>query len=94
MVKIVFAQTVSVEPNKALAKRTNGKNGNGNGSRAILKHELDAQGLVPLPAKTCFYCRRSCKRAPLIACDYCPLFFHQVNIARSSIFWLRLRCLK
>ncbi|XP_030568790.1 PHD finger protein 12 isoform X1 [Drosophila novamexicana] len=39
--------------------------------------ELDAQGLVPLPAKTCFYCTRSCKRAPLISCDYCPLYYHQ-----------------
>ncbi|XP_075158960.1 PHD finger protein 12 [Haematobia irritans] len=39
--------------------------------------ELDSQGLVPLPAKTCFYCHRSCKKAPLVACDYCPLFFHQ-----------------
>ncbi|KAG4078348.1 hypothetical protein HA402_013058 [Bradysia odoriphaga] len=40
-------------------------------------HELDAQGMVPLPAKTCFYCRKSCKKAPLVACDYCPLYFHQ-----------------
>lgn len=40
-------------------------------------HELDSQGLVPLPAKTCFYCRRSCKKAPLVACDYCPSYFHQ-----------------
>lgn len=40
-------------------------------------NELDSQGLVPLPAKTCFYCRKSCKKAPLVACDYCPLFFHQ-----------------
>lgn len=37
--------------------------------------ELD-NGLVPLPAKTCFECRKSCKRAPLLACDYCPLLFH------------------
>lgn len=39
-------------------------------------HELDSNGLVPLPAKTCFYCRRSCKRASLVACDYCPSYFH------------------
>lgn len=31
---------------------------------------------MPLPAKTCFYCRRSCKRAALVACDYCPSYFH------------------
>lgn len=33
--------------------------------------------LVPLPARLCFECGRSCRKAPLIACDYCPLFFHQ-----------------
>lgn len=30
-----------------------------------------------MPAKICFSCRKSCKKAPLIACDYCPLLFHQ-----------------
>lgn len=40
-----------------------------------LAHELD-NGLVPLPAKLCFQCRRSCRKAPLIQCDYCPLLFH------------------
>lgn len=49
----------------------------GNQRRNSKPFELDAQGLVPLPAKTCFYCTRSCKRAPLISCDYCPLYFHQ-----------------
>ncbi|XP_055323357.1 PHD finger protein 12 [Sitodiplosis mosellana] len=52
------------------------KNNNRNGQNRV-RHELDAQGLVPLPAATCFYCRKSCKKAPLISCDYCPLFFHQ-----------------
>ncbi|XP_017012503.2 PHD finger protein 12 [Drosophila takahashii] len=49
----------------------------GNQRRNSKPFELDAQGLVPLPAKTCFYCTRSCKRAPLISCDYCPLYYHQ-----------------
>ncbi|KAH8289556.1 hypothetical protein KR054_007161 [Drosophila jambulina] len=49
----------------------------GNQRRNSKPFELDAQGLVPLPAKTCFYCSRSCKRAPLISCDYCPLYYHQ-----------------
>lgn len=40
-------------------------------------YELDQQGLVPLPAKTCFTCRKSCKKAPLVSCDYCTLLFHQ-----------------
>uniref|UniRef100_A0A131XTP2 PHD finger protein 12 n=1 Tax=Ixodes ricinus TaxID=34613 RepID=A0A131XTP2_IXORI len=38
-------------------------------------YELDG-GLVPLPARVCFTCRRSCRWAPLIQCDYCPLLFH------------------
>lgn len=64
---------VSNESNKAK------KNGNNRNGQNRIRHELDAQGLVPLPAATCFYCCKSCKKAPLIACDYCPLFFHQVN---------------
>ncbi|XP_039858527.1 PHD finger protein 12-like [Simochromis diagramma] len=41
-----------------------------------LQHELDPNGLVPLPVKICFSCNRSCRLAPLIQCDYCPLLFH------------------
>ncbi|XP_013878339.1 PHD finger protein 12 [Austrofundulus limnaeus] len=40
------------------------------------QHELDPNGLVPLPVKVCFSCNRSCRLAPLIQCDYCPLLFH------------------
>ncbi|XP_033953729.1 PHD finger protein 12 [Pseudochaenichthys georgianus] len=40
------------------------------------QHELDPNGLVPLPVKVCFSCNRSCRIAPLIQCDYCPLLFH------------------
>ncbi|KAK0135116.1 PHD finger protein 12 [Merluccius polli] len=36
------------------------------------QHELDSNGLVPLPVKVCFSCGRSCRMAPLIQCDYCP----------------------
>ncbi|KAG7281401.1 hypothetical protein CRUP_029850 [Coryphaenoides rupestris] len=32
------------------------------------QHELDSNGLVPLPVKVCFSCGR--------LCDYCPLLFH------------------
>ncbi|KAK7866275.1 hypothetical protein R5R35_007109 [Gryllus longicercus] len=48
------------------------------GSVSVKKkpYELD-NGLVPLPVRTCFECRRSCRKAPLVACDYCPLLFHQ-----------------
>ncbi|XP_053694039.1 PHD finger protein 12 [Sabethes cyaneus] len=53
-------------------------NGNGRkGSRGKKVYELDSQGLVPLPAKTCNVCGRSCRKAPLIACDYCDSFYHQ-----------------
>ncbi|KAL8571389.1 hypothetical protein ACOMHN_046564 [Nucella lapillus] len=38
-------------------------------------HELD-NGMVPLPAKLCFTCTKSCRVGPLIQCDYCPLLFH------------------
>ncbi|XP_053372369.1 PHD finger protein 12 [Clarias gariepinus] len=40
------------------------------------QHELDHYGLVPLPVKVCYTCGRSCRLAPLIQCDYCPLLFH------------------
>ncbi|XP_071448846.1 PHD finger protein 12 [Hetaerina americana] len=39
-------------------------------------YELD-NGLVPLPVRVCYECRKSCRKAPLVACDYCPLLFHQ-----------------
>ncbi|XP_072024779.1 LOW QUALITY PROTEIN: PHD finger protein 12-like [Amphiura filiformis] len=39
-------------------------------------HELD-NGLVPLPAKLCFQCSKSCRVSALIQCDYCPLLFHK-----------------
>lgn len=32
--------------------------------------------IIPLPAKKCNECRKSCRVAPLIACDFCPLLFH------------------
>ncbi|XP_060902069.1 PHD finger protein 12 isoform X1 [Labrus mixtus] len=40
------------------------------------QHELDSNGLVPLPVRVCYSCNRSCRLAPLIQCDYCPLLFH------------------
>lgn len=50
-----------------------------NGRRVKTKRlvELDANGCVPLPARKCFTCKKSCKKAPLISCDYCSLYFHQ-----------------
>lgn len=39
-------------------------------------HEKGPGGIVPLPAKKCSECRRSCRVAPLIACDFCDSFYH------------------
>jgi hypothetical protein len=50
-------------------------NANNRNANKKLPHELD-NGLVPLPIKICFECGRSCRKAPLIQCDYCPLLFH------------------
>lgn len=37
--------------------------------------ELDRSEL-PLILRTCYFCRRGCRKAPLIHCDYCPLVYH------------------
>jgi len=37
--------------------------------------ELDRNSL-PLILRTCYFCRRGCRKAPLIHCDYCPLVYH------------------
>ena len=39
-------------------------------------HELDNNSLVSFPIKLCYQCSKSCRKAPLIQCDYCPLLFH------------------
>ncbi|CAB3256774.1 unnamed protein product [Arctia plantaginis] len=51
--------------------KEHGKNGNGS------LVTVDAWGCVPLPAKACYVCQGTCKLAPLLQCDYCPLLFHQ-----------------
>ncbi|XP_050702212.1 PHD finger protein 12-like [Eriocheir sinensis] len=55
--------------------KMNKGNGNRKGSQKKKAYELD-NGLVPLPAKLCFQCNKSCRTGPLIPCDYCQLFFH------------------
>ncbi|KAK7079830.1 PHD finger protein 12, partial [Halocaridina rubra] len=59
------------EPKHAIGKT----NGNRKNSQRKKSHELD-NGLVPLPAKLCFQCKKSCRVGPLVPCDYCPLYFH------------------
>ncbi|XP_030754921.1 PHD finger protein 12 [Sitophilus oryzae] len=39
-------------------------------------HEKLSNGLVPLPARKCSECGKSCRIAPLMACDFCPSFYH------------------
>ncbi|XP_054281325.1 uncharacterized protein LOC128998994 [Macrosteles quadrilineatus] len=55
-----------------------GKVGGSRRSSASRKkpYELDTYGLVPLPAKVCYYCKKSCAKGILLACDYCPLLYH------------------
>ncbi|ALC49059.1 CG3815 [Drosophila busckii] len=78
-----FPGSGKVQPVHSHPSSGGGGVGGGSGTRRASQRrnskpfELDGQGLVPLPAKTCFYCTRSCKRAPLVSCDYCPLYYHQ-----------------
>ncbi|XP_060806635.1 PHD finger protein 12 [Amyelois transitella] len=51
------------------------KDGTKNGTSSLVT--VDAWGCVPLPAKSCYVCEGTCKSAPLLQCDYCPLLFHQ-----------------
>ncbi|XP_077291443.1 PHD finger protein 12 isoform X2 [Arctopsyche grandis] len=46
-----------------------------NGNRMGLVR--DVYDCVPLPAKVCYHCQVSCRTAPLVQCDYCPLLYHQ-----------------
>ncbi|KAJ8680887.1 hypothetical protein QAD02_016674 [Eretmocerus hayati] len=68
---IIFPGTDKVDPTSNKRGRPSSNNINGK----ILFCENGS--LVPLPARLCFECGRSCRKAPLIACDYCPLYFHQ-----------------
>ena len=38
--------------------------------------ELDNNFQASFPIQLCFQCSKSCRKAPLIQCDYCPLLFH------------------
>lgn len=42
----------------------------------IRDHERGPGGIIPLPAKKCSECNKSCRVAPLISCDFCELFYH------------------
>ncbi|RVE51245.1 hypothetical protein evm_004049 [Chilo suppressalis] len=51
------------------------KEGGKNGSSSLVS--VDSWGCVPVPARLCFLCDNTCKHAPLLQCDYCPLLYHQ-----------------
>ncbi|XP_014214341.1 PHD finger protein 12 [Copidosoma floridanum] len=56
------------------------KRGRHNNNSATLNGKIqyyENGSIIPLPARLCFECGKSCRKAPLIACDYCPLYFHQ-----------------
>lgn len=48
--------------------RKNGKNPR--------EYDRTPGGLIPLPAKKCYDCGKSCRVAPLISCDFCSLYYH------------------
>ncbi|XP_015112422.1 PHD finger protein 12 isoform X2 [Diachasma alloeum] len=68
---ITFPGTDKIDPTNGKKKPQTSSCSNGK------SHCLDSGTMVPLPARLCFECGKSCKKAPLIACDYCPLYFHQ-----------------
>ncbi|XP_001605754.1 PHD finger protein 12 [Nasonia vitripennis] len=71
-IPITFPGTDKIDPvSFKRGKHHNSNNINGK----IHYHEYGS--ITPLPARLCFVCRKSCRKAPLIACDYCPLYFHQ-----------------
>ncbi|XP_043274528.1 PHD finger protein 12 [Venturia canescens] len=76
---ITFPGTDKVEANSGKRGKQPGAACN-NGERRPSNRKgqcLEGGPVVPLPARLCFECGKSCKRAPLVACDYCPLYFHQ-----------------
>ncbi|KAL7287840.1 hypothetical protein TKK_0017909 [Trichogramma kaykai] len=68
---ITFPGTDKVDPVAKRGRPPNSANSNGR----IQYYEQGS--VIPLPARLCFECGKSCRKAPLIACDYCPLYFHQ-----------------
>ncbi|XP_012274654.1 PHD finger protein 12 [Orussus abietinus] len=70
-IAMTFPGTDKIDQPEKRGRRFNSSNTNGK------SHCLDNGLTVPLPARLCFECGRSCHKAPLIACDYCPLYFHQ-----------------
>ncbi|XP_058804724.1 PHD finger protein 12 [Phymastichus coffea] len=69
---ITFPGTDKIDPISCKRGRPSNSN-NLNGKI----HYYENGSIIPLPARLCFECGRSCRKAPLIACDYCPLYFHQ-----------------
>ncbi|CAH1118667.1 unnamed protein product [Phaedon cochleariae] len=39
-------------------------------------HKKGSSGIIALPAKKCSECKKSCRIAPLISCDFCDIFYH------------------
>lgn len=52
-------------------------NSNKRNSKIVRKPTVTIQGsTLPLTNGKCFECRKSCRVAPLITCDYCPILYH------------------
>ena len=45
-------------------------------SYSVKKAQESDRSKLPLILRTCYVCRKGCRKAPLIHCDYCPLVYH------------------
>lgn len=45
-------------------------------SYSVKKAQESDRNNLPLILRTCYVCRKGCRKAPLIHCDYCPLVYH------------------
>lgn len=60
---------------KKLSSSTSTREGRYTSYSVKRAQELDRNNL-PLILRTCYVCRKGCRKAPLIHCDYCPLVYH------------------
>ncbi|KAL1500825.1 hypothetical protein ABEB36_006260 [Hypothenemus hampei] len=65
MPNMIFPGEDKVGNSKAPPKRSKQRN-----------FEKLPNGLVPLPARKCAECGKSCRVGPLVECDYCPSYYH------------------
>lgn len=75
LIKVLWYKTHAVSVNDVAVEAPYSRNGRRN-LKIHKDHEKKQDTTILLPAKKCNECRKSCRIAPLISCDFCPLFFH------------------